>query len=84
MTVIDEKTRVPLSLVLGAIGFVVAIVLAWAALSNAVAQAARKNEEQDREISRLIELKSDIAVISAKQSTAIEEIRELQSLVRRR
>lgn len=82
MTVIDEKTRLPLSLVLSAVGFAAFVVFSWAALSNAVAEGARKNDEQDRALSQIAELKTGMAVIDAKLSTAIDEIRQLKARTR--
>lgn len=74
---IDEKTRVPLSLVVSAIGFAALLVFAWASLSNQVAMGAKKDEDHDKALAQIAELKIAMAVVNAKADTTIELIGKL-------
>lgn len=82
MGVIDEKTKIPLSLVISGVGFVALIIFAWAALSNSVANANEKISKQEAVIQLLIaqqaQVTTQLAVIDAKQSTAIEQIERIR------
>lgn len=86
MSSINEKTHLPLSLVLSALGFVGFVVFAWAVLSSRVDAAAERLKGyevvQDLLLKQQAKVSTQLAVIDAKQSTTIERVDWLSAFLR--
>lgn len=76
MSNINEKTHLPLSLVIGALGLTGTIVFAWAVLATRLDASVERVKDveviQNTLVKQQSQISTQLAVIDAKQSTTIE------------
>lgn len=76
--VIDEKTKIPLSMVVSVVSGIIILVFAWNGVTNTVAIAQGRITRLEDRVERQEELNRTLgtqaAVMNAKQDTTIERV----------